>query len=196
MHLVDQAVGLGLLRGHEIIALAVRGDLPRRSLPVFSARMSVQPLLDGRQTLSGLDLPYPCTWPWVPPEGWWIMISALGSAIRLPLVPAREQERAHGRRHADADGGDIALDVLHGVVDGHAGGDAAAGAVDIELNVLIRVLGFQIQQLGNHQRLAGGVCSSSSDRNTMRSFSRREKMSYDCARRGWSAQQHRELNSW
>ena len=25
--------------------------------------------------------------PWVPAEGWWIMISALGRASRLPLVP-------------------------------------------------------------------------------------------------------------
>ena len=27
-------------------------------------------------------------WPWAPPEGWWIMIRALGRAKRLPLVPA------------------------------------------------------------------------------------------------------------
>ena len=26
--------------------------------------------------------------PWAPPEGWWIMIRALGSANRLPLSPA------------------------------------------------------------------------------------------------------------
>ena len=26
-------------------------------------------------------------WPCAPPDGWWIMISALGSAIRLPLAP-------------------------------------------------------------------------------------------------------------
>ena len=28
------------------------------------------------------------TWPWKPPEGWWIITVELGSAKRLPLVPA------------------------------------------------------------------------------------------------------------
>ena len=66
-------------------------------------------------------------------------------------VEAVEQERAHGGRHADADGRHIAFDVLHGVIDGHSGGDAAARAVDIELDVLVRILGFQIQKLCHNE---------------------------------------------
>ena len=46
------------------------------------------------------------------------MISLLGSAKRLPLAPAAQQERTHAGRHADADGRHIALNILHGVVDG------------------------------------------------------------------------------
>ena len=32
------------------------------------------------------------TWPWVPAEGWWIITSALGKAIRFPLVPAASRK--------------------------------------------------------------------------------------------------------
>ena len=68
------------------------------------------------------------------------MISALGSAMR----------------HTDADGGHVALDVLHGVVDRHTGGDASAGAVDIHLNVLVGVLRLQIEEL-RHHKAGGGI---------------------------------------
>ena len=36
-------------------------------------------------------------------------------------------------------------------MDGHTGTDGTAGAVDIQADVLIRVLPFQVQQLRNHQ---------------------------------------------
>ena len=81
----------------------------------------------------------------------------IGQRHTLALGAGAQQERAHRSRQTDADGRDIALNVLHGVVDGHTCGDAAAGAVDIELNVLIRILGFQVQQLGNHQTCGGVV---------------------------------------
>ena len=84
------------------------------------------------------------------------MISALGSARRFPFVRLPE-ERAHGGGHAHADGGHVALDILHGVIDGHAVGDRTAGAVDVELDVLIGVLGLQVEQLGHHQRGCSGV---------------------------------------
>jgi hypothetical protein len=41
-------------------------------------------------------------------------------------------------------------------VDGHAGADGAAGAVDIQADVLVRVLPFQIQQLC-HNKAGGGI---------------------------------------
>ena len=59
-------------------------------------------------------------------------------------------------RHADAGGGDVALDILHGIVDRHAGGDRSARAVDIKADVLVRVLPFEIQQLRDHHA-GGGV---------------------------------------
>ena len=45
----------------------------------------------------------------------------------LALGAGGQQKRAHGRRHADADGGNIRLDILHCVVYGKSAGDAAAG---------------------------------------------------------------------
>src|SRR5262249_20913562 len=56
-----------------------------------------------------------------------------------------EQELSHRRRHAHGDGHHVVLDVLHGVVDSHTGRDGAAGAVDVEVNVLVRVGGKEQQ---------------------------------------------------
>jgi hypothetical protein len=63
----------------------------------------------------------------------------------------REQEAAHRGGLADAHGADLGLDVLHGVVDRHAGGDHAARRVDVHRDVL-RVLALEEQQLGDDQR--------------------------------------------
>ena len=69
----------------------------------------------------------------------------------LALGAGREQERAHAGGEADADGGHVALDILHRVVDCHASRHTAAGGVDIELDVLVGVLGLEKQQLRNDQ---------------------------------------------
>ena len=69
----------------------------------------------------------------------------------LALGAGREQERPHRCSQADANGGNIRLNVLHGIIDGETCGHAAAGAVDIKLNVLIGILCFEIQQLRHNQ---------------------------------------------
>ena len=56
-----------------------------------------------------------------------------------------------------ADGGNIEPDIVHGVVNRHAGGDGTAGAVDIQMDVLIWILAFQIQKLRNHQAGRSGI---------------------------------------
>ncbi len=62
-------------------------------------------------------------------------------------MPAHKQHRAHARGHADAVGVHVAREELHRVVDREAGRDRAAGAVDVEMNVLLRVVHLQEQQL-------------------------------------------------
>ena len=79
----------------------------------------------------------------------------IGQGNALALGPGGQQESAHAGRHADADGGHVALDILHGVVDGHTRRHRAAGAVDVHLDVLVGVLCLQIQQLCHHQTGCG-----------------------------------------
>jgi hypothetical protein len=76
---------------------------------------------------------------------------AVGQGEALALGAGGQQHGAHGGGHADADGGHGRADELHGVVDGQAGAHAAARGVDVEVDVLVRILGRQEQQLGHHQ---------------------------------------------
>ena len=68
--------------------------------------------------------------------------------VALALGAGAEQELAHRRGQAHADRGDVVGDVVHGVVDRHAGVDRATGAVDVQEDVGLGVLGGQQQQLG------------------------------------------------
>ena len=78
--------------------------------------------------------------------------AGIGKSEALPgRSRPREIMAAADIPHAHADGGDVRLDVLHHVVDGHAGvGDAARG-VDVEGDVLLVVLGLEEQHLRNDQ---------------------------------------------
>ena len=79
----------------------------------------------------------------------------IGQCNPLALCAGGEQERAHAGSHADADGRHVRFDILHGVVDGHACGDSTTRAVNVELNVLVRILGLQVEQLCHYDR---GIC--------------------------------------
>ena len=103
-----------------------------------------------------LTLPNSLAWimissavPSMPASGWWIMMRALGSACRLPWVPAAQQHGAHRSALPDAIRGHVAGDELHRVVDGQAGGDAAAGRIDVQVDVGLGVFRLQEQQLGD-----------------------------------------------
>lgn len=75
------------------------------------------------------------------------MISLLGRHYALALRARAEQERAHRRRHAHADRGHVGLDEVHRVVYAHAGGNRTAGRIDVQADVFIRILGFEIYEL-------------------------------------------------
>src|SRR5262249_32097156 len=57
----------------------------------------------------------------------------------------------HGGGLAHADGGHRRLDVLHRVVDRQPRRHRAARAVDVDVHVLVGVLGFQEEELGDDQ---------------------------------------------
>ena len=58
--------------------------------------------------------------------------------VALARRAGAEQELAHRGGQAHAHRGDVAADELHGVVDGHARGDRATRAVDVQPDVLAR----------------------------------------------------------
>ena len=58
----------------------------------------------------------------------------------LPLRAAGEEEGPHRGRHTHTDGGDIAFDILHRIVDRHAGRDHPARGIDIKADILVRIL--------------------------------------------------------
>lgn len=81
--------------------------------------------------------------------------AGVGQGAALAGGTRSEEEGAHGGGLADAEGADGGADVLHGVVDGEAGGDDAAGGIDVHVDGLGGVLGFEEEELGNDD--GGGV---------------------------------------
>ena len=75
----------------------------------------------------------------------------IGQRIALSLRAGGQEHRAHAGRLSDADRGDIRFDVLHRIVDRHAGRDHATRRIDVEVDVLVRILGFEKKQLGDQQ---------------------------------------------
>ena len=75
----------------------------------------------------------------------------VGQSKALALCARTEQQGAHARCHAHADRGHIGLNVLHGVIDGQSRIDYPTWAVYIQVDIFIRILGFQEQKLGNDQ---------------------------------------------
>ncbi len=75
----------------------------------------------------------------------------VGRANRFLGAPAASKQRSHAGCLANADGGDVWADELHGVVDGHAGRDGATRRIHVERNVFLRIFGFEKQHLGNNQ---------------------------------------------
>ena len=49
------------------------------------------------------------------------------------------------------------MQIVHGIIDSHAGGHTAAGAIDIKLNILIGILRLKVQKLGYDQARGGVV---------------------------------------
>src|SRR5579883_2581735 len=147
-HVVDDPVVLRLLGGHEVVALHVLGDLVDVLSCVKGDDLLEPPLeadhlarldLDvGRLTLeAGRDL----------------VDQDLRVRQRqpLPLRPAGEEQRTHAHRDPDADRLHVRLDELHRVVDREAGVHRAPGRVDVERDVLVRVLRLQVQKLRDDQ---------------------------------------------
>jgi hypothetical protein len=86
-----------------------------------------------------------------PAEPWWIIIFAFGRAERLPGRAAREDHRGGRHRHPDADRLHVGFDELNRVVDRHPRVRGASGRVDVEADVLVRILGLEEEELRRDQ---------------------------------------------
>jgi hypothetical protein len=75
----------------------------------------------------------------------------IGQCRPFALGTTRQQHRPHAGCHADARCGDQWLDKLHGVVDGETCVDLAARAVDVHLDLAVRIVLSNIQELGNDE---------------------------------------------
>lgn len=83
----------------------------------------------------------------------------VGEGAALPFGPGPEQKGAHAGRHAEAHGGHIAGDVLHGVVDRHTRRDGSTRGIDVEGDILGGILVGQVEQL-RHQYIGHFVVHS------------------------------------
>src|SRR4051794_2947703 len=151
--LVDDAVGLGLVGGEDLVALDVGADLLDRLAGVAGQdllHLAAHPL-----DLRGVDL----------------QVGHLTAGLARGLVDehpgvrqrqalarraGREQDGGGGGGLAHADGLDVRADEHHRVVDRHERGERAAGRVDVDRDVAIGVGRLQRDQLG-HDVVGRGV---------------------------------------
>ena len=69
------------------------------------------------------------------------------SDVTLSGSPGGEQELTHRCGKTHTDGHNIGLDVLHGVIDGHARGDRSTRRVDVQVDITIGVFSSQQEEL-------------------------------------------------
>ena len=89
--------------------------------------------------------------PWNPPRRLVDQDPAVGQRHPLARRAAGQQQRSHRHRDPVADRLHVGADELHRVVDRHAGVDRSAGGVDVEVDVLVGIVGLEVDELGDDQ---------------------------------------------
>ena len=82
--------------------------------------------------------------------------------MALTLCSCCKKNRTHRGGLTDAEGSDITLDELHGVVNRQPRRNRSTWAVDVNVDVLVPVVGDQKQDLGDHQ-IRGVILNSIAD---------------------------------
>src|SRR3954463_195366 len=145
---VDDLVLLRLLRAHEVVALGVLRDLLQWLAGVLGD--DLVETLAHVDDLLGVDLDVGRL---AGESARDLVDQDLGVGQRHPLAlgAAGQQQGAHAHGDADADGLHVGLDELHRVVDREARVDRPARRVHVDRDVLVRVRGLQMKELGYDQ---------------------------------------------
>ena len=144
---VDQTIACRLIPGHEPVAVGVLLD-PLDALAGVLGQDFVQSVA-GLEHFLGVDL-HVRRLALEAAEGLVDHHARMRQAVALAGRAAREQDRAHAGRLADADGAHVGPDELHGVVDREPGAHDPARGIDVDRDVLLRVLGLQEEHLRDH----------------------------------------------
>jgi len=147
-HLVHQPVCLGLFRRHEVVAVAILLDLINGPPGVLGDNI-VEPLLELEHVFDA-DF-HVARRPFRAAKNLMNHDVGVRQRVTLALCSAAEQHRAHARRLANAIGVYVARQELHCVVNRQSRRDAAAGRIDVEMNVLLRIAHLEEKQLGNDE---------------------------------------------
>src|SRR5205085_3379688 len=139
-HFVNQAVLFRLHRRHDAVALDVALDHLEGLARVLGQYVRGQ--LAHAYDLFGLDA-YVCGLPFRAARRLMDEDARVGQREAFAFRACGQQERSHRGALANADGRHVGADELYRVVDGHAGRDRAAGGIDVEVDVLLRVFGFE-----------------------------------------------------
>src|SRR5579884_66213 len=156
---VDNAVLAGLFRAHDEVAVGVLLDLLYRLPGVMGKHLVEQ--IPHPQDLLGLQL-YVGGLSGRPPVGLVDEDAGVREGEALAPGPPGQQHGSGRGGLAVAEGRFVGLDELHGVVDGEKGGDVATGGVDVEVDLLVRILVLEEQELGAHQ-VGDGVVDGGPD---------------------------------
>ncbi len=144
---------LASMRGHEVIAICILLD-PFQSLPctfgqdLFQLVAHAEDAFGANFDVAGL--------PFGSAERLMDHHFAVRQSETLAFGSGCQQERAHRCSHADANGRDVRLDILHRIVDRHPCGNRTARTVDVQVDVLLRIFSSQEQQLRDN-RIGYGI---------------------------------------
>src|ERR1700737_5053270 len=82
-------------------------------------------------------------------------------SVAFSLSASRQQNGSHARRDTHTIGGNIAGHELHRIVNRETGGNGATRRINVKINITLRILHLQKQELGNN-----AVCYEIIDRSS------------------------------
>ena len=144
---VDEAVVLGGVGVHEEVAVSVADDVLDGLAGVLGEDLADQLVL--AEDLAGVDLDIGGLAADAADDGLVDVDGAVGQGVALALGAGAEEDGAHAGAAADGRWWRRRTDELHRVVDCQTGADGATRRVDVHVDILVRVLAVEVEELGD-----------------------------------------------